>query len=671
MADIPDHEFDNAFNYAMKKICLEKGYGYDPKSGECIHTSVTCKRDHDYDGIEEIKVPFPNDIENPANDLPYGIWDSSKNKCMGSDYSFKKACVRKQMDYKEDAGVGWCFPSKKYCESNHIAFSTTGPVDLLKGHTANDSDGCNKFVTVQGKKVCATDCYRPAGQAIAEEIFGTTVVRGTKALFEGKVTTCDLVSNDTPNSGGNGCWDDQFCAGANNCQNKGFPGDYCLAGQDPYCRDYLSCNEPAFKRCCPDGVGGANACKDNPDEPYTSEDLCMKCCKGTREECIKRGKCVGTTCAYKDDEHGGKYFLPKNAECSMAGLKNAFTGDQTCGYYFDNKYYDGSTKKDKKPAVERKLSCRGLPIKCRGKGDVGAQCLETTQCMDGLWCGGLPIQCRTKSGPGEYCPLNNNACTGTCNSASRCTYPDGPDRGKVPTGTFCLAGQNQCKSTDYCKLTGSGVKCSPKLKKGERTCLSDGECVTGRCLWGKCIDKDGGDRGDFCTIGQGQCKSNYWCGGIPTECRSKKSPGSFCMSGSECTSNKCVNGNCTLPNGKLPKGAECWSSSSCDTNLVCRGLPLKCSDKGGYNSLCTYSSHCKDPYKCIIGRCQQPKGVGGACTAGQHSHCAGNLECPAGACVDPNASWDKQAGDTISGWFSSGGAIEETAKTVGSALSVW
>lgn len=617
---IPCREWTNSYHYAMKKICAKKGYKYDPKLLMCTHTKETCQRDHDYDGLKDFD----------PTDLPYAEWHN--NKCVMADYGFKKFCKREHLDYRPDkSGVGWCLPSKTYCEKKMISFSPKGTVNVLKGKPIKPKT-CNSYRVINGTRQCVGDCYTEPGQEVAEQIFGTTVTRGTKALFAGQAGTCKPK-----------CLDDQFCAGANNCVNKGFPGVNCLAGQNVQCRDYLSCNEPAFKECCPDGVGGRNTCKGNPMSPYQHAS-CDKCCQGTREECIKRGRCLATTCAFKNEEDG-KYYLPAGAECSMAALRGAFKDRKPCGYYFEKvRKFDQNGKKIGTTTKKQQLSCRGMPMLCRKKSKVGEQCTKHTECRGGLWCSGFA--CKKKGLPGAHCPLDGKACfSGKCSASSRCLNPDGT----LPDKAFCLAGTDKCGPNSYCAVLDKGISsCQPKKNLGA-TCLSGQECKSKQCFWGKCVSGQAGGIGAACTVdGKQPCKSGLWCGGFPVQCRARGGQGAPCLSNRECVYN-CVQGQCTDSTNKLPKNAPCANNDQCKTGYVCRGFPAKCLEKGKLNDPCNWDTHCNSPYKCINNQCKSISGIGGSCST--DNHCTGSLVCKAGRCVDPKGDIITQTGQFFSGLF--------------------
>ncbi len=137
----------------------------------------------------------------------------------------------------------------------------------------------------------------------------------------------------------------------------------------------------------------------------------------------------------------------------------------------------------------------------------------------------------------------------------------------------------------------AGLACSPaNICQGDlgfRGCKKDGECITGACRDGVCVD----------TAGE-PCQTAADCGAGKTCTASKVcllNLGSPCVSDGQCASRACRNGSCTT----LPVGAICSAHEQCATG------------------------------RCRLSRCFQPKPQGALCNAGDE--CASQM-CFQGKC---------------------------------------
>lgn len=111
---------------------------------------------------------------------------------------------------------------------------------------------------------------------------------------------------------------------------------------------------------------------------------------------------------------------------------------------------------------------------------------------------------------------------------------DGKKTGKyLPRGTYCVMGQSQCNPESFCG--GGDSTCQPRKAPGE-SCAINAECLYDKCVQGalKCSDKDGKlPKGSYCLAGSSQCADGLWCGGVPVECREKGGIGAYCPLSSE------------------------------------------------------------------------------------------------------------------------------------------
>lgn len=375
----------------------------------------------------------------------------------------------------------------------------------------------------------------------------------------------------------------------------------------------------------------------------------------------------------------------------------AVSSDNKCGYYYDNISYEysetGKATRKKAPITysstqagipipdrskRKRLICRGSPMKfkdvekdpagyiksalgiprCRPAGDVGDQCMKSNQCLPGLYCNSRG-SCAFKKKEGEECinpwtvipTPHDEACQsphGCAGGAYRCYDMDG----KLPNGTYCVAGQNQCKDTSYCKAF-SGGKLAQCVEKGSlgADCWADGECKSGSCkmtnssgllvLPGKCSVKlKEGDRCDF-GLG-GACPEGTTCIAFSNTCQRGTKDGSAvipglitCLSSSQCDYD-CSSGQCTGPDGKLFTGNVCAGDHQCRSPDVCRftkGM-RRCAPPGGNNSSCDWAGSgdkdCRDDLICQYGTCQPRGGIGEACF--RTKDCKDGYFCGAGTC---------------------------------------
>ena len=251
-----------ADEYAFKKICAAKGYGYE--DGMCTHIKKsTCIRENpgyilnpeDLKTIEKLKKspclqqldafkPVKTDVgewlvakeedkkyykklKKELNDLneeiKKGLTEElskklikletklfraerdSKDRCQASDQSFKMWCLKNKLDYKPHKnGIGECIITPEYCESKIMNYDK------------------------ENKK-----CYPK--DSTAESIFGATLVRGIQAQG---------VSEDTWNCKTKACYQDEWCAGAGICKPISNPGKSCWKGHHESCWCHSKCKLP-------------------------------------------------------------------------------------------------------------------------------------------------------------------------------------------------------------------------------------------------------------------------------------------------------------------------------------------------------------------------------------------------------------------------------------------
>jgi hypothetical protein len=237
MADRSEKEITNYINNnmdafidkAVADLCTEYG-GIMTEDGKCSYTEKNC----------DTKYPLKdNEIDR--------AWGKEAGKCFAKNAAIAVICYNNNLKYDADRGI--CVITSEMCK-------TKG------GSPKKLSDG-------------TIDCKIPADQAVFENIFGVTVVRGLKQVFD-------------PNQYEK-CRDDEIDTGYT-CRKKCAKGDKDVAGicyKDP--PRIVDC-DPGYTstgticQAKPKSVGvgtvpklrGAAACKD--DEIF-QDGLCYKRCR--------------------------------------------------------------------------------------------------------------------------------------------------------------------------------------------------------------------------------------------------------------------------------------------------------------------------------------------------------------------------------------------------------
>lgn len=256
-----------ADEYALKKICRLKNYGYDKKLNSCIHiTEKTCIEDHpgiianpeDIKKMEKIRLtgckpqldafeenitrvgvsewykPTKEDLDNLQKEKKNvenlkNIWEkngkklddyakylkadgklqiaerNAKSHCRIPDVMFRNYCNDQNLKYVPDkSGVGKCIITPTYCKSKLMLYD-------------------------KKKKEC-----KPKDK-VAEFIFGKTVTRGVQNL--GSASSCPQK-----------CKKDAWCAGLNICKPITNPGQSCWSQKHQSCWCQSKCKTPMNKQ---------------------------------------------------------------------------------------------------------------------------------------------------------------------------------------------------------------------------------------------------------------------------------------------------------------------------------------------------------------------------------------------------------------------------------------
>jgi hypothetical protein len=240
--------------------------------------------------------------------------------------------------------------------------------------------------------------------------------------------------------------------------------------------------------------------------------------------------------------------------------------------------------------------------RCQPLKSAGSPCAHWSQCKDQV--------CRPAADGGSVC--------GRLGIGDRCARADacGPDR--------------------YCRHTGSGGVCSPRIKTGN-PCMpqkpddgcaeGDARCVDGRCLVHPYVVGSGGDCDGFDV-----CREGLYCKRFPNltgTCTPQGHAGEDCqlMDFGSCQPGlKCVSGHCVAP-GSVGDG--CAPPFGCKNYLACSSKMTRCV---GFASP---RESCAGKVPCLGGWCDRSDG-GETCVAlraGGES-CLNADECESGWC-DP------------------------------------
>ena len=305
------------------------------------------------------------------------------------------------------------------------------------------------------------------------------------------------------------CAPGQYCGGVPiRCRNKEPPGADCAT--DSYCQSGI-CVQGILK--CGDANGKV------PNGTF---------CDASANQCMSSSYCGGIPVQCRPKQAPG-------TDC----LTDAYCQSGKC--------------------VQGILKCGDA----NGKVPNGTFCdASADQCMPNSYCGGVPVQCRPKQAAGTDCVTDAYCQSGKCvQGVLKC----GDANGKLPDGIFCDAGSDQCQTTSYCG--GIPVQCRPKGPVGS-DCIADSYCQSGKCVVGidKCGDANGKlPDGTFCDIGANQCGLNSWCGGLPVQCRPKGGNGAYCpLDSTACqTGYYCAADSKCTPLGK--GGDICIDNSHCES----------------------------------------------------------------------------------------------------------
>ena len=139
-APVTDAAWHAASDWAMQRICADRGYGAE--SGMCTHTQQSC-------------AAGPGKSSDPAK---YGEWvtnaDGRNGRCASMDRTFAQWCNSQGLTVAPSpTGVHACVTNPSYCSKKGVSWS-------------------------------GGDCRVPPGQWLAEAVLGTTITRGLRWVGE-------------------------------------------------------------------------------------------------------------------------------------------------------------------------------------------------------------------------------------------------------------------------------------------------------------------------------------------------------------------------------------------------------------------------------------------------------------------------------------------------------
>ncbi len=537
---------------------------------------------------------------------------------------------------KEDDGAvfdGWegneqcygtedCILTLKNNESVTATFSTIGNCTNGKGEPVNEGQSCDDGQFCTEGETCQN---------------GTCTGGITRTCSDGVGCTddsCDDVNDtclNTPNNGN--CQDNgQFCDGTeicdpvNDCLTDGDPcleGETCDELQDT-CVPPVQCGNGTMDEGeeCDDGpANGTTVCGCQTNCTYTPASTpCLdnEFCNGD-EICDGAGTCqpgipvdcsddVGCTDDLCDDVNDTCLNTPNNGNCQDNG--QYCDGTESCDPVHDC-LSSGDPCQQGETCDEEQNKCIP-PVLC-GNGTVeqGEECDDgpsngsivcgcqldctytsvNTSCADGAFCNGDETcdgagTCRTGTPPcpaGTTCNESDDACPVDCTDKDNDGYA-------IEGGDTC--GPVDCDDNDGNNHPGNTEVCDDQ----------DNDCDDK-------VDESFGDKGDSCTVGEGECKrtGSMVCNANGTGTTCDATPGSSSEEICDGKDNDCdgdtdENGKALCDNGEFCDGKEtCTGTGGCKDGSPPCPAGITCNESSDTCPDCTDKD--KDGYAVEGGSC--------------------------------------------------------------------
>ena len=487
--------------------------------------------------------------------------------------------------------VGVCVPPRPngdacsegiQCESGHCQ-TGTGSVEpsgvcvacLANEHCANPmvcvQSSCGDLGAVDAPCDEGPDCM--SGICVAEQC-----------------TSCE---------GHDDCPVDTYCSATKECAPQGDLGDACAdhAMCKGYCDDASGqCADP---KSIPESCGHDAECLSG----HCVNDVCSEC--SADDDCSEGGWCDSGTCA---PQVGSGEGCQTHSEC-VTGVCDEVL--KVC--------FDCSLSTDCPDPTTQ--FCNALSV-CAARGDAGALCLESVECLDGLSCsGGFCVECsqHDQCPDGEFCNALSQ-CAPKLDIGAGCLEDVVCASGHCPVGfcTECSPGDAdvECGELKYCDALGYCQKLKPD---GHAPCFEDFECTNGNCANGVCSECDE----------SADCAAGQWCQVIVGgQCLDKGPLGTICLEDFECDSELCDEGLCS--------SCSYGQQSGCGAGEYCDGKgplePSECASEKALGTGCAEHLECATDLcditcvdcinEIVVGEPANPVG----CNSGQF--------CYAGACYD-------------------------------------
>lgn len=330
-----EEQIEDANNYAMKRMYLDRGFGFNDIKQEPEHTQESCAKISRYPSTQ---------------DGDYLEWRDGK--CVYGPESLREFCEQSGLNY--DASKGRCIITHSYCQKKGVKFNGTDCVDdtgvssFLLGNTVTkgiilgtgkiigrcETPPCKENETcLQGQGDCDTGLYCNAASKCKPKYPNGSYCPGAAAgayclsgFCNGFTSTCDeLRAAGKPCSGGNACASGKCGKGGVCLDNNGkLPlGTLCTLGVAKHvdqCADGLWCGDAPIKCREKNGIGGYCplndvACKDGLfcngfskcDSKRRINDTC------TTNSACSSGNCIGSLCRPAGEQATIKNVAENNA----------------------------------------------------------------------------------------------------------------------------------------------------------------------------------------------------------------------------------------------------------------------------------------------------------------------------------------------------------------------
>lgn len=280
------------------------------------------------------------------------------------------------------------------------------------------------------------------------------------------------------------------------------------------------------------------------------------------------------------------------------------------------------------------------PDACNEGTDQCIECVNSSECNDGLFCNGVETcqagTCVDGTNPcagNLICVEANDQCVqclndGNCNDNLFCNGVETCVSNVCQPGSFpCLEGQTCEEATDECTGCGNSSQCDDGDPcNGAETCVA-GQCQPGTPIPNCCTSNAQCNDGNICN-GSEACVSNLCQNGTPLNCNDNL----------PCTSDSChpILG---CQHSNLPSGSPCGDQTSTPCNLpdTCNPIGDCQSNIRPNGTPCPDGLACNGAETCSAGVCQPGTPIPGCCennsACDNGNPCDGVETCSNNTCV--------------------------------------